>query len=454
MSSPPQSPAYFQGCNSRLLNAVPAEAMRILDVGCGAGRLGAALKQHDPIRYVAGIERDPGAAEAARGVLDAVYAIDLACDELPTEADRFDAILFGDVLEHLVDPLAALDRLVPRLDPGGCVLCSIPNAQHHSMLRALLTGDLQYQPAGLLDATHLRFFTLSTAMKLLLDAGLEPELIDTIRVPCPPGLIQAAYPLLTHFGLNPRRTADRLDAYQHILRARPMSAIASPAPDPPDPVTFVTCVTDAARLEANLLASPDLAPGSPHEVLAYQHCPSAAEAINRGLELGKHKLCLFAHQDVYLPRGWVARFVAQLADAEKQLGPIGICGVYGVAHPGDQAVRAGRVVDRERLLREPTALPCRAETLDELLLAIPRPCPLRANPDLGFHLYGADLALQARGHGLAAAVLDVPCLHNSRSVGLPPSFGQSVQVFQQRWSSILPVATSCAVIDHEGYALC
>jgi hypothetical protein len=67
-------------------------------------RLGAALKHHFPSRYIAGIERDPGAAEAARCELDAVYAIDLARDGLPPEAGRFDAILFCDVLEHLDDP--------------------------------------------------------------------------------------------------------------------------------------------------------------------------------------------------------------------------------------------------------------------------------------------------------------------------------------------------------------
>ena len=62
------------------------------------------------------------------------------------------------------------------------------------------------------------------------------------------------------------------------------------------------------------------------------------------------------------------------------------------------------------------------ETLDELLLAVPRPTPLRFDSSLGFHFYGADLCMQARRQGLAAAVLDVPCFHNSRSVGLPAEF--------------------------------
>ena len=368
----------------------------------------------------------------------------------PDGEAAFDCILFGDVLEHLVDPLAFLDRFVSRLAPGGCVLCSIPNAQHHSMLEALLTGDFQYQPAGLLDSTHLRFFTLSTAMKLLLDAGLEPELVDTIRVPCPKGFVRAAYPLISRWGLDIGGAAKRLDAYQYILRGRPMS----PAPEPTgpvSPVTFVTCVTDEAQLRANLLSSPDLAAGSPHEVLAYQHCRSAADAINAALDSAQHDLCIFAHQDVYLPRGWVGRWLRRMAEAEQSLGRLGVCGVYGVSLGEQGIIRAGRVVDRERLLIEPASLPCKVDTLDELLLAIPRSSLLRADPSLGFHLYGADLGIQAQELGLAAAVLDAPCLHNSRSGGLPGNFGQSVEPFRRKWTHRLPIGTSCVLIDHHGF---
>jgi SAM-dependent methyltransferase len=449
MTTEKKVPAYYEGCNPALLGAVSSEARRILDVGCGAGRLGAALKHERPDRVVMGIEREPEVASVAAAALDKVFALDISSQTLPDDDAGFDCILFGDVLEHLVDPLAVLDRLVCRLAPGGCILCYIPNAQHHTMLEALLTGDFQYQPSGLLDSTHLRFFTLSTAMKLLLDAGLEPDLADTIRVPSPPGLLQAALPLLNRLGLDARGLAARLEAYQYILRGRPMST-APVSQEPFEPVTIVTCVTDPAQLNANLLASPDLGPGSPHEVLLDHSCRSAAEAINRALDGSRHRLCIFAHQDVYLPRGWIGRFLTQMEEAGRRLGRMGVCGVYGVANRGGSFVRAGRVVDRERLLAEPEPLPCVVDTLDELLLAIPRPSPLRVNPDLGFHLYGADLGLQAREHGLAAAVIDAPCLHNSRSVGVPPEFARSVEVFQRVWADALPVGTSCARIERNG----
>ena len=446
-------PAYYEGCNRELLAAVPVEALRFLDLGCGAGRLGEALKLDRPDRIVVGIEREQEIASLASSLLDRVLALDLEKDAIPDDLGDFDCILFGDVLEHQVEPLSVLARTVPRLAQGGCVLCSIPNAQHHSVVEALLTGEFQYQQAGLLDATHLRFFTLSTAFKLFLDAGLEPDLVGTIRVACPPGWLQAAYPLLDRFRLDHRRLADRLDAYQYILRGRPMSPVAV-YPGKVEGLTIVTCVTDPAQLQANLLASPDLAAGCPHEILAYQNCPAAADAINRALEVGKHRLCLFAHQDVYLPRGWFARFLARYGEAEQALGPIGVCGVYGAGRQEDRPFRAGRVVDRDRLLTEPAGLPCRVEALDEMLLVIPRPSTRRANSDLGFHLYGADLAQQARRSGLAAAVVDAPCLHNSRSLGLPPDFARSVHVFLKRWADALPVMTPCALITPQGFSPC
>src|SRR5262249_60558496 len=111
---------------------------------------------------------------------------------------------------------------------------------------------------------------------------------------------------------------------------------------------------------------------------------------------------------------------------------------------------AGHVVDRDRLLKEPAPLPCAVEALDELLLAVPRGTPLRFDPALGFHLYGADLCLQARRLGLQALALDAICLHHSRGVGLPLAFHDSAKAFARKWSDRLPVATPCASIGQAG----
>jgi len=156
------------------------------------------------------------------------------------------------------------------------------------------------------------------------------------------------------------------------------------------------------------------------------------------------------HQDVYLPRGWPARFWQQWRRVEQTHGPLGVIGVYGVRRSGYQVVRAGHVVDRDRLLAEPEPLPAPVDTLDELLLALPRGTPLHFDPGLGFHFYGADIALAARQRGLAAVAVDTLCFHHSRSVGLPPAFYPSAQAFATKWTAQLPVATSCVVIERDG----
>jgi Glycosyltransferase like family len=228
-------------------------------------------------------------------------------------------------------------------------------------------------------------------------------------------------------------------------------------------LSFVTCVSDDAILEDNLLASPCLEPNSPHEVILIDHCPSAADGLNLGLERAKHDWVVCVHQDVYLPQGWDRRLVSQFREAERRFGPIGVAGVYGVTEvfPPQMpeyslaAERIGWVVDRGRMLRDGPELPARVATLDELLLVVPRGTPLRFDPALGFHLYGADICLQARERGLSVVALAAPCHHNSRSIGLPEAFFPIAEVFARKWARRLPLATSCVIInrDREVYLL-
>jgi hypothetical protein len=245
------------------------------------------------------------------------------------------------------------------------------------------------------------------------------------------------------------------------------------------PLSFVACVADSAVLRANLLASPCLGAGSPHEVILVKNCPSAAAGLNVGLQRANYEWVALAHQDVYLPRGWDRTLARQLHEAERRFGPIGVAGVYGVgAAKGGEAPdsttqggqaprfatepvplcsplaaqRVGSVVDRGRLLRDGPELPERVATLDELLLIVPRDTPLRFDPALGFHLYGADICLQAAERGLVVVVLGTLCHHNSRSIGLPRAFFASAQVFARKWAHRLPVATPCVIIDRQGHA--
>ena len=86
------------------------------------------------------------------------------------------------------------------------------------------------------------------------------------------------------------------------------------------------------------------------------------------------------------------------------------------------------------MLHEPHELPARVATLDELLLVVPKTTPLRFDPELGFHLYGADLCLQAAERGLAVVAIECLCYHNSRHIGLPEAFFKSAEVFARKWA--------------------
>lgn len=156
---------------------VPPASRRILDLGCSSGALGYALKRAQPECFVAGIEFDPGYAHEAEARLDRVFTMDL--DELPehtrvlAELGPFDCVIAADVLEHLRDPWRVLASAVSLLGEGGVAIVSLPNVRHWSVIRALVWhGSWPRRPAGIFDATHLRWFTASDARELLESAGL------------------------------------------------------------------------------------------------------------------------------------------------------------------------------------------------------------------------------------------------------------------------------------------
>ena len=244
------------------------------------------------------------------------------------------------------------------------------------------------------------------------------------------------------------------------LLSRPAGDPAAPDHTATIPLSFVVCGSDDAVLQANVLSSPCLHQGCPHEFTVIKNCPSAADGLNRGLERARHEWVVCLHQDVVLSEGWDRCLANQLREAERQFGTIGVAGVYGVGEampprePGGafSAARTGWVVDRGRVLRDGPELPARVTTLDELLLVVRRDAGLRFDPALGFHLYGADICLQAHERGLAVVALEALCHHNSRSVALPEAFFASAEVFARKWSQGMPVATPCAIIDHGGVA--
>jgi 2-polyprenyl-3-methyl-5-hydroxy-6-metoxy-1,4-benzoquinol methylase len=144
---------------------------RVLDVGCDTGYLGEVLTTLG--NHVSGIEIDPITAAEAEKRLERVVVADLdagtAYDQFTP--GEFDVIIFGDVLEHLRDPLPVLRAARPLLAPGGSVIISTPNVAHGDIRLSLLKGNFRYTKTGILDETHLRFFTKDSLVSFLREAG-------------------------------------------------------------------------------------------------------------------------------------------------------------------------------------------------------------------------------------------------------------------------------------------
>lgn len=164
---------YYNQARPEVAALVPVECRRVLEVGCGDGELGRLLRWRG--HRVTGIELVHEAAERARIRLDRVVTADVERDGFPFPPASFDAIVFADVLEHLVDPWRALREAVAVLAEGGVVVASIPNVQNWDVLSRLLRGRWDYRERGILDFGHLRFFTSITIRALFAQAGLTVE---------------------------------------------------------------------------------------------------------------------------------------------------------------------------------------------------------------------------------------------------------------------------------------
>ena len=172
---------YFSGFRSDVADLVPEQCSRVLDVGCGYGGLGRSLQARG-VAKVFGVELNPEAASHLEGVYSEHWIGDVEQVSLPADMEPFDCIVFADVLEHLRDPWGTMERYLQRLKPSGYVVASIPNVRNIFLLYNLIVrGQWQYEDSGLLDCTHLRFFTRKEIMELFATAGLEVELVSENR---------------------------------------------------------------------------------------------------------------------------------------------------------------------------------------------------------------------------------------------------------------------------------
>lgn len=161
---------YFGLVRTEIIDLVPKGVKTVLEVGCGEGATAAEIKRKFNCE-VSGIELFESAVQKAEKLLDRVIWADIENYEPDFQPYYFDCIIFADILEHTKDPWAVLNKYKKYLNKEGWIIASIPNIRYIVPVLKILTDKFEYEPSGILDQTHLRFFTLHTIKKMFDECG-------------------------------------------------------------------------------------------------------------------------------------------------------------------------------------------------------------------------------------------------------------------------------------------
>jgi SAM-dependent methyltransferase len=187
--------SYFAGVRQDFLDLLPKDgSAKVLEIGCGSGETGAAAIARGLCRSYTGIELAPQAAALARTCLTEVLEGDVEKMPFPWPDSHFDAVLMSEVLEHLIDPWALVKRVAAKLKPGAIVLASSPNVAQLAILKNIIADRWELTESGVMDRTHLRWFTQGSYRQMFEDAGIR---IDKVRAMAPPGPLGKIFNLVT-----------------------------------------------------------------------------------------------------------------------------------------------------------------------------------------------------------------------------------------------------------------
>jgi hypothetical protein len=207
-------------------------------------------------------------------------------------------------------------------------------------------------------------------------------------------------------------------------------------------LAVVTPVNDEQCLAENLAVSPMLKGGA-IPMIVQRDYKSASSAYNDGLDKAEADIVIFAHQDVYFPRGWDKKLLEAVETLEQRAETWGVLGVIGLNKEKKLVGGAWSNGLQWKIESERFDSPAPVRTFDEIVLVLRKNSPIRFDDDLsGFHLYGTDIALTAIEAGLGAYVFDAPVIHNSiwrKRLGL--SYCTGYRYIQRKWKDQLPIHT-------------
>ncbi|MDG5497119.1 class I SAM-dependent methyltransferase [Niveispirillum sp. BGYR6] len=219
-----QTPMHHN-VNQDLLAAIPPGLSRLVEIGCSSGAMAAVYRAANPGAHYVGVEIDADYAATAaphcsETLVGDIEQMDLA--KVPAFQGT-QAWIFGDVLEHLRNPWDVLARIREILPPGGSVITCIPNAQNWSVQMMLAVGQFRYADSGLLDRTHLRWFTRTTMLEMFAAAGYRVE-YAVARLPgqpMPDHMHQAITAIAQGCGIDPQMAINDALPIQFVVRAVP-----------------------------------------------------------------------------------------------------------------------------------------------------------------------------------------------------------------------------------------
>jgi len=219
-----QTPIHFN-YNPDILKIMPANLKRVIEVGCSSGALAKAYRGMNSECVYTGIEIDPGFADVAKAACSEVICGNIeSFDEVEfLKLFPSDCWVFGDTLEHLYDPWALLRRIRPHLVQGAQIIACIPNAQHWSIQANLNAGLFRYQDQGLMDRTHIRWFTRVSIVEMFESTGYIitegfPRIFDE---PGREQVLAAIQTMAAAIGIDPQQAVNDAVPMQWVVKAIP-----------------------------------------------------------------------------------------------------------------------------------------------------------------------------------------------------------------------------------------